>query len=204
MDRRILLTLSLIISCLFSVSCQRTETNAVEAAKKDGWYYFGVTEVTTGQPVSFASIKGGESNVILTGKIEKVCAKKGCWMMISDGTNEQFVRFQNYGFFVPRNAAGREVALRGRSEMQTTSVEDLQHQAQDAGKNAEEIAAITEPETFVIFYADTVYIQGDGLDEPYKPGDEIDPSEDECAKEEGEEKEDADTTDSESEGDDQA
>ena len=203
MARSILLSLSLIITCLASVSCQRTEPNPLETAQEDGWHHYGITELTTGQPVTLTSLKGDETNVILTGRIKQVCPKKGCWMQVTDGTNEQFVRFQNYAFFVPMNADGHDFALRGRAEMQTVSVEDLQHQAEDAGKSALEIAAITEPETYVVFFADSVYIKGDGLDEPYKPGDEIEQSEDGC-EEEGEhdhsEEQDHDE-DSETEGD---
>lgn len=34
-------------------------------------------------------------------------------------------------------------------------------------ESSAEIAAITEPQTRVIFFADAVFIEGDGLDEPW-------------------------------------
>ena len=64
-----------------------------------------------------------------------------------DGTaeGEMFVQFQDYGFFMPKDIAGREVIVEGKAYKQETSVEELKHYAEDAGKSAEEIAAITEP-----------------------------------------------------------
>jgi len=89
-------------------------------------------------------------------------------MRVKDGDDEMFVRFQDYAFFVPRNAAGHNVVMHGTAQLQTTSVEELRHYAQDAGKSPEEIAAITEPETRVTFFADSVYIEGAGLAAPHQ------------------------------------
>ncbi len=89
-------------------------------------------------------------------------------MRVTDGDDELFVRFQDYGFFVPMNAAAHEVVMHGTSVAQVTSVEELCHYARDAGKSPQEIAAITEPQTRVTFFADSVYIVGPGLDEPHQ------------------------------------
>ena len=45
------------------------------------------------------------NQVVVEGTITDVCAKKGCWMKVVDGDDEIFVKFRDYGFFVPRNAA---------------------------------------------------------------------------------------------------
>ena len=70
-------------------------------------------------------------------------------MNIVDGAGasegEIFVQFQDYGFFMPKDLAGQEVIIEGKAYRQETSVEELKHYAEDAGKTAEEIAAITEP-----------------------------------------------------------
>lgn len=89
-------------------------------------------------------------NVILTAKVSEVCQTKGCWMNLvdpvtGDSLNTLFVQFQDYGFFMPKDIAGREVVIEGVAYTEETSVEDLRHYAEDAGKSAEEIAAITEP-----------------------------------------------------------
>ena len=53
--------------------------------------------------------------------------------------------------------------------VQTLDVAQRRHLAADAGASAAEMAAITEPETRVVFIADGVWIQGGGLDAPYAP-----------------------------------
>ena len=57
------------------------------------------------------------------------------------------------------DASGNTAILRGRAYKEETSVDELKHFAEDAGKSAEEIAAITEPVTELKFMADGVIIQ---------------------------------------------
>lgn len=76
--------------------------------------------------------------------------------MTINGDEEMMVKFKDYGFFVPTDISGREVVMHGVAYYQTTSVEELQHYAEDAGKSAEEIATITEPKRELRFLADGV------------------------------------------------
>ena len=89
------------------------------------------------------------ANVTLRGKVSDVCQAKGCWMNIVDptgaSTDTMFVQVQDYGFFMPKDLAGKEVIIQGKAYKQETTVEELKHYAEDAGKSAEEIAAITQP-----------------------------------------------------------
>ncbi|MEL6969642.1 MAG: DUF4920 domain-containing protein, partial [Bacteroidota bacterium] len=48
--------------------------------------------------------------------------------------------------------------MNGKAFYQTTSVDDLRHYAEDAGKSEEEIAAITEPKRELAFLADGVIL----------------------------------------------
>ena len=99
-------------------------------------------------------------NVKIQANINSCCQKKGCWMMVDLGNGEEMrVTFKDYGFFVPLNSEGSEVIMRGKAFMQETSVDDLKHYAEDAGKSEEEIAAITEPEFSLAFEADGVLIK---------------------------------------------
>ena len=87
--------------------------------------------------------------VVMRAKVSDVCQAKGCWMNLAaaDGTaqGEMFVQFKDYGFFMPKDLSGKEVIVEGKAYKEATSVEELRHYAEDAGKTAEEIAAITEP-----------------------------------------------------------
>jgi hypothetical protein len=98
-------------------------------------------------------------NIKVAGTINEVCQAKGCWMTLNNGDEAMRVTFRDYGFFVPKDASGKEVIAEGTVYMDTTSVADLQHYAQDAGKSEEEIAMITEPEVSMTFVADGVIIK---------------------------------------------
>ena len=37
----------------------------------------------------------------LKGKIVETCSKKGCWMTLDTGEDTLFIKFRDYGFFVP-------------------------------------------------------------------------------------------------------
>lgn len=108
----------------------------------------------------FNSINIGDTiTAKVSAKINEVCQMKGCWMKLDLG-NDQDVRvtFKDYGFFMPLNAEG-EVIINGKAFVTETSVDDLRHYAEDAGKTAEEIAAITETEKTFAFEADGVLLK---------------------------------------------
>lgn len=92
--------------------------------------------------------------------ITGTCAKKGCWMTLDAGLEDDMrVRFTDYGFFVPTEGQeGKEAVIKGRAFKSVTDVDMLRHYAEDAGKSEEEIMAITEPEVSFGFEADGVLI----------------------------------------------
>ncbi len=92
----------------------------------------------------------------VSGTVEAVCKKKGCWMNLVDGENEVFVKFKDYGFFMPLDCEGQKLVMQGTAKVEETSVEELRHYAEDEGKSKEEIAAITEPKKELTFLADGV------------------------------------------------
>ncbi len=95
-----------------------------------------------------------------SGVIQETCVKKGCWMTMDAGLEEDMrVTFKDYGFFVPTEGqSGKKAVMRGKAFKSVTEVDLLQHYAEDAGKSQEEIDAITEPEVSLSFEADGVLI----------------------------------------------
>jgi hypothetical protein len=94
------------------------------------------------------------------GQIVDVCQAKGCWMTIDLGNEETMrVKFKDYGFFVPKDAAGKTAIIEGVAVKEMVSVEDLRHLAEDAGKSEAEIEAITHPREELTFVAEGVIIQ---------------------------------------------
>lgn len=108
----------------------------------------------------FESMKVGDTiDVKFASNINSVCKKKGCWMKLDLGDEEEsMVRFKDYGFFVPLNAENMDVIVNGKAYVTEISVEELQHYAKDAGKTEEEIAEITEPKYTYAFLADGVLL----------------------------------------------
>lgn len=132
------------------------------------WSTYGEQPMGPGDAVAIGALAGGEKNIVVHGVITDVCKVKGCWMRMKDDSGDElFVRFKDYGFFVPRNAAGRNVVVHGWTERSLISVAELRHYAEDAHKSAAEIAAITQPQMQTTFFADSVMIEGKGLDKPH-------------------------------------
>lgn len=108
----------------------------------------------------YKGLKAGDTiNIKFKSKINDVCQKKGCWMSMQlPGKKESFVKFKDYAFFVPLNAAGQEAIVSGKAFVSEISVSQLKHYAKDGGKSEAEIAKITEPEVKYGFLADGVLI----------------------------------------------
>ena len=154
-----------VIGMAFLASCGnnkevKTETAAVDTSLQ----YFGDSITQDGAIAAdqlATQMKGKDSmKVKLTGTIQEVCQKKGCWMNMNIGNNQSMkVRFKDYAFFVPKDAANKTVIIEGVAFNDTTSVSDLKHYAEDGGKTKEEIEKITEPEINIGFEAHGVIIK---------------------------------------------
>jgi hypothetical protein len=79
-------------------------------------------------------------------------------MKMDIGEEEAMIKFKDYGFFMPKDLAGKEVIVSGVAFVEEVSVEEQRHYAEDAGKTAEEIAAITEPKRTLSFISNGVLI----------------------------------------------
>lgn len=138
-----------------------TETETETAKVHISYFGDSITQenVQDAQQLSLL-MKGKDSlGVKLKGKIADVCQKKGCWMdMDMGGQQTMRVVFKDYGFFVPKDIGGKNVIIDGIAYNDTTSVDDLRHYAEDAGKTKEDIEKITEPEVSVSFEARGVII----------------------------------------------
>jgi len=107
----------------------------------------------------YKNLKPGDTvNVKFAATVKDVCQKKGCWMNLEMGEDQAMVKFKDYGFFMPKDIAGQEIIVNGKAYVEEMSVEDQRHYAEDGGKSAEEIAAITETKRTLAFEADGVLI----------------------------------------------
>ncbi|UYW02152.1 DUF4920 domain-containing protein [Flavobacterium agricola] len=125
---------------------------------------FDPNQVKTQQEMAvlYANLKEGDTiTTQFVSEIEATCKKKGCWMSLDLGNDEQaIVRFTDYGFFVPKEGAvGKEAVVNGKAFLAITSVDQLKHDAKDAGKSQTAIDSITAPKVLKMFIADGVLIQ---------------------------------------------
>ncbi len=99
--------------------------------------------------------------VKIEGKVTEVCQAKGCWMnvvSIQGESTPMFVQFKDYGFFMPKDCAGKRVVMDGMAYKSVTPVEELRHYAMDKGASQEDIAKITEPKEELKFMANGVLL----------------------------------------------
>jgi hypothetical protein len=164
--------LSLVVLTLLFVSCseeanESTENSTNADMETISYASFG-DSITTENAISgeellkqYKNIQEGDTlDIKFSGVIQKVCQKKGCWMNVRlSEEDEAFIKFKDYGFFMPLNAAESEAIVNGKAFVSVVPVEELQHYAEDEGQSAEEIAAITEPEVTYGFLADGVLIK---------------------------------------------
>jgi hypothetical protein len=143
-----------------STSCQ--QGNSKQTGEKS---FYGETFVIS-ESISVDQMKAklDESqpieDLIVSGVIKDVCQVKGCWLTLASTDGDAVrVTFKDYGFFVPKDVSGKEVVVKGIGKIETTSVEDQRHYAEDEGQSEEEIAKIIEPLAEYTFVAEGVKIK---------------------------------------------
>lgn len=156
-----------LVVSIFFMGIMGCKHNDKPVATDDVGQYFG-EKITADGVIDFNELldkmaTSEEVEATVSGKVESVCQAKGCWMNIvsPDGSKneEMFVKFKDYGFFMPLDISGKEVIMRGKAYKEETSVDELRHYAEDEGKTAEEIALINEPLVELKFMADGVILK---------------------------------------------
>ena len=155
----LIIILSIFISCKSEKNTGATQDNA-NLTKIE---FYGETIDTTASASVNETLESLKSNDSLmtnvTGYVTGVCQVKGCWMILSQNPTDStglFVKFKDYGFFVPKDLSGSKVTVGGKTFKEITPVDELRHYAEDEGKSAEEIAKITEPTEEMKFLANGV------------------------------------------------
>jgi hypothetical protein len=158
----LLLLISLVFSCKNEKSSETMTTETEDIAYASFGDEIKADDALTAQAMAekYESLKVGDTiQTKVSASINEVCSKKGCWMKLDLGNNQEImVTFKDYGFFMPLNAEG-DVIINGKAFVSETSVEQLRHYAEDAGKSKEEIEAITDAEKIYAFEADGVLLK---------------------------------------------
>ena len=100
---------------------------------------FGAVLPDHGTPLSLGDLvndndKYQDQEVLLATRIAKVCQKKGCFFVATEGATTARVSFKDYGFFIPTDSGGKDVVLLGTFSRKTVSKEEAEHYAKDLGE----------------------------------------------------------------------
>lgn len=152
----------LLFAGLLQACNQGLSPKTMPIAEHAGFYGEKINGEMVYEMAALPTLMEGKDTVAvkLYSEITDCCQTKGCWMKIKqDDGKTMRVTFKDYDFFVPKDAAGKKTIVDGIAYYQVTTVEELKHYAEDAGKSEDEIAAITEPRRELVFEAKGVVIQ---------------------------------------------
>lgn len=162
----VLLLLLLTLSCTSKKKLQETPPSNEASASMRSHFGGPVTELnylSYEEAIAiYNTLKIGDTIALkFASSVSEVCAKKGCWMNLSENGSEEkvMVRFKDYGFFVPRDSEGSEVIVEGKAFLEKVSVSELKHYAMDAGRSSDEITQINTPKIEFSFEANGVLLK---------------------------------------------
>jgi len=158
-----------LVFLLLISACKDAKTQSEEPLQQEEEPTFA----TAGAPISegsvfsevemskvYSELKPGDTvSTRFEGEVVSVCQMKGCWMRVEmPGEETVMVRFKDYGFFVPKDIAGKRVMVEGKAFVSEVDEAERRHMAEDAGKPDSLIAKISGPEMQKGFEASGVRI----------------------------------------------
>lgn len=161
-----------LVPVILFVSCKEEQKRkgAFEAEKELTFNSFG-GKISSENFISseemegrYQDLKPGDTlQLSFKGTVNSVCKNKGCWMQVDlpEGEEDVMIKFQDYGFFVPKDIDQKQVVVNGKAYITEVSVEEQKHYAEDNGDSPEEVAAIVEPKRTLSFLADGVLVEKD-------------------------------------------
>ncbi|MDT0630350.1 DUF4920 domain-containing protein [Rubrivirga sp. S365] len=152
----------LLLPALWLAACADAPAPPAEGGAADvvlvGAAVPGGAALSAGDLIVQADALDGQ-DVVVEGEPREVCQKMGCWLTLA-GADGQTVRVVvpkdeagAYVFTFPTDASGDRYRIAGRLAVETASVEEQRHYAEDGGADAEALAAITEPERSLVLTA---------------------------------------------------
>ncbi|MEM6293929.1 MAG: DUF4920 domain-containing protein [Myxococcota bacterium] len=89
--------------------------------------------LTDAVPLAKAIESKPEGDVLVSGEVEAVCQKKGCWMVLKDGDVSARVLMKDHGFSVPMDSRGKKVQVEGTLTSRTFTEAQVKHLEKDGG-----------------------------------------------------------------------
>jgi hypothetical protein len=71
--------------------------------------------------------------VQVSGTVDSVCQKKGCWLVMKDGEAQARILMKDHAFNVPMDSKGKPVVVEGTIEARNFTEAQVKHLEKDAG-----------------------------------------------------------------------
>lgn len=129
---------------LLAASLQASDTAVVRLSDPvettNSYELFGERFPEPGEPLSLVElVENSEQHlggsVLVHTRIAKVCQKKGCFFVATDGAATARITFKDYGFFIPSDSGGKQATLFGVFTRQPLSEAEAEHYADDLGES---------------------------------------------------------------------
>lgn len=150
---------------LLATSLQAEEKSVVRLSEPvettSSYELYGERFPEPGEPLSLVELVESSDqhlggSVLVHTRIAKVCQKKGCFFVATDGAASARITFKDYGFFIPSDSGGKQATLFGVFSRQSVSEGEAKHYADDLGEsgkvNAEEFSYSIVATGVKIFY----------------------------------------------------
>lgn len=94
--------------------------------------------VAESQPLSAVLASGVPSEAVkVTGTVDKVCQKMGCWMVIKDGETMARVLVEDHAFAIPMDGEGKAAIVEGTLEVKELTEANVAHLKKDGDDKLE-------------------------------------------------------------------
>jgi hypothetical protein len=130
---------------------------AAAPTAKEANHFGAAFTMVANQPLSKSLKTPADTLAQVTGSIDKVCKKKGCWMVLKDGEAQARVLMKNYGFTVPLDCDGKVAAVEGTLKIRTFTEGQAKHLAEDGGEDPSKVKG---SRTEIVITATGIRIQG--------------------------------------------
>jgi hypothetical protein len=87
-----------------------------------------------------AAANDQKAPILVSGTVDSVCQKKGCWLVVKDGEAQARIMMKDHAFTAPMDCKGKNVVVEGTLEARTFNEAQVKHLEKDAGKDP---AAVT-------------------------------------------------------------
>lgn len=90
-------------------------------------------------------VSNNDKVIVVKGNVSEVCQAMGCWMVLSDGTNNTRVK-TNHEFLLPKDITGRNAIVYGTFKVTEISEDDAKHYNEETKNPAVKTEDIKGPQ----------------------------------------------------------